>query len=118
MGISVQNFWREQKRRPGVRREGSMKNFMLLCFLAALTARVFAAEIEALPGTQPLRIDGDLASQMVDGIDRFLLSELEKSVAGRAAHWTRDFSSADAYYKSIEPNRKRLAHILGVVDAR
>ncbi|HEX5104160.1 MAG TPA: dienelactone hydrolase family protein, partial [Pirellulaceae bacterium] len=30
----------------------------------------------------------------------------------------RDFSSAEAYNKSIEPNRQRLAKILGVVDPR
>src|SRR5262249_42189151 len=30
----------------------------------------------------------------------------------------RDFSSAEAYNKSIQPNRKRLAHILGVRDER
>ena len=56
--------------------------------------------------------------QMIDGVDRFLLNELKASVAKRTQHWKRDFSSAEAFNKSIEPNRKRLAHILGVRDAR
>ena len=44
--------------------------------------------------------------------------KLEASIAERAKHWQRDFSSPEAYQKSIEPNRQRLAHILGVRDAR
>lgn len=73
---------------------------------------------EPLPGTEPLKMEGDIASQLVDGVDRFLLKELEKSVDRRAAHWKRDLSSAEAYIRSVEPNRKRLAHILGVRDQR
>ncbi|MFO0902918.1 MAG: dienelactone hydrolase family protein [Pirellulales bacterium] len=71
-----------------------------------------------LAGTEPLTWDGDLASRMVDGADRFLLREIDQSVARRAAFWKRDLTSAAAYEKSIEPNRRRLAHILGVRDAR
>ena len=36
----------------------------------------------------------------------------------REKHWNRDFSSPEAYNKSIEPNRQRLKKILGVVDDR
>ncbi|MFQ6042821.1 MAG: dienelactone hydrolase family protein, partial [Candidatus Poribacteria bacterium] len=75
-------------------------------------------EAKALPGTELLTMEGDIASQMVSGIDKFLLRELDASVKRRAKHWKRDFSSAENYAKSIEPNRKRLAHILGVRDAR
>jgi dienelactone hydrolase len=77
-----------------------------------------AATHEPLPGTQPLTMEGDIASQLVDGADRFLLRKIDGSVDKRALHWKRDFSSAEAYEKSIEPNRKRLAHILGVGDLR
>jgi dienelactone hydrolase len=71
-----------------------------------------------LPGTKPLTTKTDIASDLVDGVDRFLLKEIAKSVEGRARHWKRDFSSPEAYNRSIEPNRKRLAHILGVRDPR
>jgi dienelactone hydrolase len=77
-----------------------------------------AATHEPLAGTQPLTIEGDIASQLVEGVDRFFLKKIDESVEQRARHWKRDFSSAEAYNKSIEPNRKRLAHILGVRDAR
>ena len=73
-----------------------------------------AIDYEPLPGTKPLTMSGDIASRLVAGVDRFLLRELEKSVERRARHWTRDLSSHAAYAKSVEPNRKRLAHVLGV----
>jgi dienelactone hydrolase len=71
-----------------------------------------------LPGTAPLDWTGDIASRLVDAADRFLLQELEKSVARRSQYWHRDTSSAEKYRASVEPNRKRLEHILGVRDAR
>jgi hypothetical protein len=77
-----------------------------------------AATHEPLEGTKPLTMEGDIASQLVAGVDRFLLRKIEESVEKRARHWKRDFSSAEAYSKSIEPNRKRLAHILGMRDPR
>jgi dienelactone hydrolase len=77
-----------------------------------------AARPAVLPGTEPLTLEGDIASQLVDGVDRFLLRKLDESVAKRERHWKRDLSSPEAYEKSVEPNRKRLAHILGVRDPR
>lgn len=71
-----------------------------------------------LAGTKKLEMEGDIAAQLVDGVDKFLLREIEKSVEGRAKFWKRDLSSPEAYNKSIEPNRQRLAHILGVRDKR
>ncbi len=73
---------------------------------------------EVLPGTKPLEMSGDLAAQMVEGIDRFLLRQIEAAAKHREKFWKRDLSSAEAYNRSIEPNRKRLAHILGVRDQR
>ncbi|HLX63545.1 MAG TPA: dienelactone hydrolase family protein [Planctomycetota bacterium] len=92
----------------------------LIAIFALLIEAFFtnAAEAVALPNTQPLTMEGDIASQMVDGIDRFLLKEIEKSVERRAAYWKRDFSSPEAYNKSIEPNRARLAKMLGLRETR
>src|SRR5438132_8268975 len=61
-------------------------------------------------------MEGDIAAAMVAGIDKFLLREIELSVERREKFWNRDFSSPEAYNKSIEPNRQRLKKILGVVD--
>jgi dienelactone hydrolase len=77
-----------------------------------------SAAAEFLDGTQPLTLEGDLASQLVAGVDRFLLRELERSEALRARFWHRDYSSPAAYTASVATNRARLAHILGVRDPR
>lgn len=71
-----------------------------------------------LPGTAPLTMEGDIASQMVDGIDRFLLRELEASVAKRREYWRPDISTAATYRSSVAENRRRLAHIVGLRDSR
>ena len=92
---------------------------------AGLAAIVLQSSVAAqpadrapLPGTRPLEMEGDIASELVSGVDRFLLREIAASEANRAAHWRRDTSSAKAYNESIAPNRERLAHITGVRDAR
>lgn len=96
-----------------------MKAIFTKCVLAiALSQTAIAQSPSRIPGTDPLTLEGDIASQLVAGVDRFLLGELEKSVARRKRHWNYDFSSPSAYGASIEPNRKRLAHIIGARDAR
>jgi len=82
------------------------------------TTTVLSEGADPLPGTKPLTLEGDIASHLVDGVDKFLLGQLEKSIEARAPLWKRDLSSAEAYNQSIEPNRERLAHILGVRDGR
>ena len=73
---------------------------------------------DVLPGSTKLDWTDDIASRMVEGIDRFLLREIDLSTQRRARYWHRDQSSAAAYNASIKANRNRLAHILGVRDAR
>ncbi len=77
-----------------------------------------SADPPSLPGTDPLSMSGDIASELVAGVDRFLMRELDQSVQRRAAHWKRDFSSAAAYDRSVEPNRQRLRHIIGLRNSR
>jgi dienelactone hydrolase len=72
----------------------------------------------ALPGTKLLSTTGDVASDLVAGVDRFLLKQIEESAAKRARYWKRDISNAATYSASVDPNRQRLAHILGVRDER
>jgi dienelactone hydrolase len=55
---------------------------------------------------------------MVEGIDRFLLREIEQAGAGRRGLWQRDFSSREAYERSIAPNRERFRRFIGAVDPR
>ena len=77
-----------------------------------------AAQAQPALETKPLTLEGDIASHLVAGVDRFLLRELSASIARREQHWSRDFTSHAAYAKSVEPNRRRLAHIIGLRDER
>lgn len=86
---------------------------VLVCSLA-----ISAGAAEPLAGTQLLTGQGDLSAQMVAGIDTFLMRELEHSVAERQSFWHRDFSSHQAYEKSVEPNREHLRQCIGAVDQR
>jgi hypothetical protein len=65
------------------------------------------AEPEAtLPGSKALAVEGDLSAKMLDGLHRFAERNIDESVKLRAKHWQRDLSSANAYEKSILPNRE------------
>ena len=77
-----------------------------------------SAQADPLPGTQPLTEQGDLAAKMVAGIHTYLDRELAAAPEKRAAFWKPDHSSAEAYAKSVGPNRERLRKLLGVVDRR
>jgi len=98
----------------------SSVTFLTLSLLLALTvpAQEGGGTAGALPGTKPLTQEGDLSAQMVAGIDKFLLRELDASTAGREPFWKRDFSSREAFEKSVTPNRERLRKIIGAVDER
>src|SRR5439155_13962731 len=89
-----------------------------LLALCSILATFSSAAQDVLNNTQPLTLQGDLSAQMVAGIDKFLSREIEKSVAERQNFWKRDFSSIEAYEKSVQPNRERLKKIIGAVDAR
>lgn len=76
------------------------------------------SELPVLPGTQPLTIQGDIADEMVKGIHRYLLQKTERQVTERAQLWSRDYSSAEQYERSVAPNLKTFRSIIGAVDER
>lgn len=90
--------------------------FPLCLLIQSLSAGL--AYSQQMSNTKPLTLEGDIASHLVDGADRFLLKQLESTIAARARYWNRDTSSIEAYNKSIAANRERLAEITGVVDDR
>jgi dienelactone hydrolase len=78
----------------------------------------WAADPQPLPGTQPLTVEGDVASHMIEGIDRFLSDRLHSAPTRRQSGWRRDLTSPETYATSVERDRRRLARMLGVRDAR
>ena len=88
----------------------------LLC--AGLLTAAAASYAQALDGTSPLDLQGDLAAQMVEGIHRYLDRATGDAVNSRERFWNRDYGSAERYAQSVAPNRDRLRKIIGVVDPR
>jgi len=84
----------------------------------ALISLLFVPHAEPLPGTQPLTRSGDLAMEMVAGIDRYLERQLADAPACRQALWQPDLSSEDAFHRSVALHRDQLRRLLGVVDPR
>ena len=94
-------------------------DFVILC-----AEEPQAAGERLLANTTPLTLDGDIASQLVDGVDRFLLTQLEASVQQRMAAWPKPtpagnsgFAPAD-YTHVVDPLRTELRERIGVRDSR
>lgn len=86
--------------------------------ICGLSIRVHAAEGKPLAGTAPLTLEGDLSARMVEGIDRFLMRQIDLSIAERAASWHRNTSNRAAYEQSTATNREALKKAVGAVDIR
>src|SRR5207253_4836815 len=77
-----------------------------------------SARAQALPGTKLLDTKADFARLMVVGIGKYLDCETAASANKRKAYWKPDYSSPEAYVKSVAPNRERFKKIIGEIDER
>ncbi len=84
----------------------------------ALLLVISAPAQPVLSETEPLEATGDFATEMVEGIHLYLDRATQSTSTTRSQFWNREFSSHDAYQHSVEPNRRRLKTILGLVDDR
>jgi cephalosporin-C deacetylase-like acetyl esterase len=80
--------------------------FTTVCCLAAVFSGKAQLNTDSLVVTNNQKITG------------FLDRKIVASEAGRAGYWHRDFSSPEAYRKSVETNREQLKFITGVRDVR
>jgi hypothetical protein len=93
---------------------------ILLCFAAFLglgSAASYAASPPA-PAGEKLDWQGPLDERMMDGLHKFIERKLDDAAKNRERFWKRDFSSKEAYEKSVEPNRQHLRSILGIKSER
>ncbi len=74
--------------------------------------------MDFLSGTKRLTTEGDLASQMVEGLNAYVTQATAASIVQREALWHRDYSSHRAYQASVEPNRYRFIKRIGCIDER
>ena len=99
---------------------GWIRWFVVVAFIGSGGASLqpAVAQDDVLPGTQKLVLEEPLDVVMVRGISEFAEQEISLSRDRREAHWHRDYSSPEAYEKSIAPNRERLRTYIGAVDER
>ena len=88
--------------------------------LAAMTLALLEtkAHSQSLAQTEALTIEGDIASELVENVDRFLLRQIDQSVVEREAAWPVPDKQVDGKVDSISARRELLQKQLGMVDAR
>ncbi len=69
-----------------------------------------------LPNTVHLNLDGDITSQLVDGVDRFLLKKIDRSVISRIDSWPKPSASVSNYSQATQEIRQKLAKQIGLRD--
>ena len=84
--------------------------FFLLC-ACCFQVNSFAQSVPAPVGTQPLQHEGDLASDMVDGLDRFLLNQIRQVYEQR-------LNPKPLTAESSAKLREQLRAALGIRDER
>ena len=84
--------------------------FFLLC-ACCFQVNSFAQSVPAPVGTQPLQHEGDLASDMVDGLDRFLLNQIRQVSEQR-------LNPRPLTAESAAKLREQLREALGIRDER
>ena len=96
-----------------------MARVSMACILAFyIGALAPAQQVQTLAGTQALTWEGDLSERMMNGAHRFVERKIEESIQTRQKHWSRDFTSRQAYERSVERNRQQFMKSIGVVDPR
>src|SRR3989442_1184034 len=91
---------------------------LVAAWLLAISA-VVGQPPETLPQTKPLTWEeADLSARLMDGAHRFVERKIAEAPSRRGQFWARDFSSPEAYAKSVQANRERFRTIIGAVDPR
>lgn len=74
--------------------------------------------MSTLPGTELLTMERDLAAQMVEALNAYVMQANAAAPEKRETLWHRDESSHDAYVASVAPNRQRFRKQIGCWDTR
>ena len=71
---------------------------------------------KVLPGTKLLTFKGDIPDAVMDGAHKFIDAKIIEFATQRKKFWNLNYSSALDYMSSLESNRNRLMHYLGIED--
>jgi dienelactone hydrolase len=92
----------------------SLAFFLFRCIAASCLALPVAVWAQThLPGTQPLTVEGDIATRMVDGIHVFLDRRVQEVQKERDQLWDRS-----ERIEFVTQSRLRFRKIIGAVDSR
>lgn len=82
----------------------------------ANTSLPYQALPDVMAGTKPLAAEKDRSIMILDNAHAFIEGKITQSEAQRSRYWKRDFTSREAYEKSVEPNRRRFMKSIGIED--
>ena len=93
-----------------------------ICSAIGLTmlfvANVTGADIPAPIGTQPFTMTDDPAAVLVDGVDRFLLRQIDQAKERRLLRWKKSYAEKNSHQEFITAQRAQLTEILGIRGSR
>ncbi len=93
-----------------------MKSIYVIALITFFVTGAWSQSPDTLPGTTRLTMEGDITSQLVDGVDRYLLNKLERARINRIESWPKPTAAATDYAKSTADFRRQLAKQIGLRD--
>lgn len=93
---------------------------MTITLLLVSFGQIHSQELDRqlLGETKSLELDGDIASTLVSGVDKFLLNQIAEVQKTRGKRWIAEYKAAEDKEKFFKSKREKLARILGVRDER
>lgn len=77
-----------------------------------------AAQDDRLPDTRPLEMEGDIASQMIDGITLFMENQSSVVRQSRVAYWEAALQGEADRDAFLQKRRDEFAQLIGLRDER
>lgn len=98
----------------------SSKPYLIFALCTTVVGSVFHATYsqDLINNPDRLELKGDIASELVSGVDRFLLQQIEETSTARVQNWKQEFAAAESRVEFFKSKRQKLAQILGVRDPR
>ena len=89
---------------------------VIAVLLAAAAMLPSPCGAERLPDTGPLTLPKNIVSAQLEQVLGYLSRRIDQARTVRDRKWNPDFSSPEAYQKSVAPHRARCRAMLGLVD--
>lgn len=95
-----------------------MKTIRFLAVLVVFCGNSASQAQSIIRNPEPLEIKGDIASHLVDGVDRFLLREIAEADGARVSGWKAGADAAGSKEKYFATKRSEFSKMLGIRDTR